>query len=56
MDFLVAPAVLSFYTEMTSKIGVLTRKRPEFELGLPMPKQLNLNKLSDGGKLKISSC
>jgi hypothetical protein len=37
---------------MTSKIGILTRKRPEFELGLPMPKQLNLNKLSDGGKLK----
>jgi hypothetical protein len=48
--------IMSSYTEMSSKIGILTRKRPEFELGLPMPKQLNLNKLGDGGKLKISGC
>jgi hypothetical protein len=44
------------YTEMTSKVGILTRRHPEFESGLPMPKQLNLNKLSDAGRLKVRGC
>jgi hypothetical protein len=40
------------YTQTTSKFGNLTRRRPEFEPGLPAPKQLNLNKLSDAGGFK----
>ena len=41
---------------MNSKIGNLARRRPEFESGFAAPKQLNLNKLSDGGGFKFSGC
>jgi hypothetical protein len=44
------------YTERDSKIGILTRRRPEFKPGLPAPKQLNLNKLGDAGGLKFRGC
>jgi hypothetical protein len=41
---------------MNSKIGNLTRRRPDFEPGLPATKQLNLNRLGDAGGFKISGC
>jgi 4-hydroxy-3-methylbut-2-enyl diphosphate reductase len=39
------------YTEVTSKMGNSARRRLESEPGLPVPKQLNLSKLSDAGRL-----
>jgi hypothetical protein len=46
--------MIPMYTQTTSKFGKLARRRPEFEPGLPAPKQLNLNKLSDAGGFKCS--
>jgi hypothetical protein len=38
------------------KIEVLAKRRPEFETGLPAPKQRNLKKLCDAGGFKGSGC
>ena len=34
------------YTQVSSKIGNLARRRPEFEQAMPAPKQLNLKSLA----------
>lgn len=43
------PNKIAKYTEMNSKFGNLTRKRPEFEQAKPQALQLNLNRLGDAG-------
>jgi len=38
---------------MNSKIGNLAIRRPEFEPGLPLPKQHKFDNLCDAGRLKV---
>jgi len=41
------------YTEMNSKIADLARRCPEFEPGLPLPKQHKFSDLCDADRLKV---
>ena len=40
------------YTQVNSKLGSLTRRRPDFEPGFAAPKQLNLKSLAPGSQKK----
>ncbi len=44
------------YTQVNSKVGNLTRRRPDFKPGLAGAEAAKLKKFSDAGGLKIGGC